>query len=80
MDRGAWQAMGYSPRGPQQLDTTEGLTLSLSLDSTALRNPRMFIIGCIYCVSQVALVVKNQPPNAGDIRDLGSLCNYCPIY
>ena len=70
----------YSPWNLKELDTTEGLTLSLSLDSTALRNPRMFITGCIYCVSQVALVVKNQPPNAGDIRDLGSLCSYCPIY
>ena len=25
-------------------------------------------VGC-----EVALVVKNQPPNAGDIRDLGSI-------
>jgi len=25
-------------------------------------------VGC-----EVALVVKNQPPNAGDIRDLGSV-------
>ena len=80
MDRGAWQAMSYSPRGPKQLDTTEGLTISLSLDSTALRGPRMFIIGSIYCASQVVLVVKNQPANAGDIRDLGSLCNYNSIY
>ena len=28
----------------------------------------------IFRVSQVALVVKNWPANAGDIRDLGSVC------
>ena len=27
----------------------------------------------IYIASQVALVVKNPPPNAGDIRDSGSI-------
>ena len=79
MDRGAWQAMSCSPGGSKQLDTTEGLTISLPLDSTALRDPRMFITGSIYCASQVVLAVKNQPANAGDIRDLGSLCNYNSI-
>ena len=28
---------------------------------------------CIYRASQVVLVVKNQPANAGDIRDVGSI-------
>ena len=28
---------------------------------------------CIHGASQVALVVKNSPANAGDIRDLGSI-------
>ena len=27
-----------------------------------------------FCASQVALVVKNPPANAGDIRDVGSIC------
>ena len=26
-----------------------------------------------YCVSQVVLMVKNPPANAGDLRDLGSI-------
>ena len=28
---------------------------------------------CLYRASQVALVVKNSPANAGDIRDMGSI-------
>ena len=30
-------------------------------------------MGCVYGASQVALVVKNPPANAGDIRDVGSI-------
>ena len=34
----------------------------------------MFMYICVYiCVSQVALVVKNPPANAGDIREAGSI-------
>ena len=30
-------------------------------------------MGCVYGASQVALVVKNPPANAGDIRNSGSI-------
>ena len=47
--------MGYSPWGPEELDTTEQLTLS----------PYIYIyishVGCT--------VIKNLPADAGDIRD-----------
>ena len=43
--------MGYSPWGRKELDTTERLHLF------SLQKPR---------ASQVALVVKNPPANAGD--------------
>ena len=32
-----------------------------------------FGIGILYRASQVALVVKNPPANAGDVRDVGSI-------
>ena len=48
----------YNPWGRKGSDTTEGLSLSLSSALGA---------------SQVALVVKNPPANAGDIRDSGSI-------
>ena len=48
----------YNPWGRKGSDTTEGLSLSLSSTLGA---------------SQVALVVKNPPANAGDIRDSGSI-------
>ena len=48
--------MGYSSLGHKESDRTEELTLSLSHESRS---------------SQVALVVKNPPANAGDIRDTG---------
>ena len=36
--------------------------------------PDIFMLDmCIYGASQVALVVKNPPANAGDIRDVGSV-------
>ena len=47
--------MGYSPWGRKELDTTERLHLF------SLQKPR---------ASQVALVVKNPPANAGDTRDM----------
>jgi len=47
---------GYSPWVREELVMTEGLTLSLSSFSKA---------------SQVALVVKNSPTNAGDISQAG---------
>ena len=31
---------------------------------------------CLYRASQVALVVKNSPANAGDIRDMGSILGW----
>ena len=49
---------GYSPWDPKELGSTEQPALSLLLYSWA---------------SQVALVVKNPPANAGDVRDLGSI-------
>ena len=47
--------MGYSPWGRKELDTTEQFHLF------SLQKP---------WASQVALVVKNLPTNAGDIRDM----------
>ena len=36
--------------------------------------PDLFMLDmCLYGASQVALVVKNPPANAGDIRDMGSV-------
>ena len=32
-----------------------------------------YICICIYRASQVVLLVKNPPANAGDIRDMGSI-------
>ena len=32
----------------------------------------LYSVACIYWASQVALVVKNPPASAGDIRDVGS--------
>ena len=34
---------------------------------------KLIVYACIIGVSSVALVVKNPPANAGDIRDLGSI-------
>ena len=52
---------GYSPWGGKESDTTEQLSMSLS--------ERLVAQGA----SQVALVVKNPPVNAGDRRDAGSI-------
>ena len=49
--------MGYSPRDHKELETTERLTLSQES----------------FRASQVALVLKNLPANAGNIRDMGSI-------
>ena len=51
--------MGCSPWGGKEWDTTEQLSVSLSV--------RLVAQGA----SRVALVVKNPPANAGDIRDTG---------
>ena len=56
--------MGYSLWGRKQSDTTERLTLSFSLRHWLCYPQR---------ASQMALVVKNPPANAGDIRDAGSI-------
>ena len=50
--------VGYSPWGHKELDTTEQLTLLLQLRMGA---------------SQVVLVVKKLPADAGNIRDVGSI-------
>ena len=42
----------------------------MSLNSPVLRSSR--ICRNVYGASQVALVVKNPPANAGDVRDMGS--------
>ena len=54
--------MGYSLWGHKQSDTTERLTFSFSLRHWLCYPQR---------ASQMALVVKNPPANAGDIRDAG---------
>ena len=46
--------MGYRPWGRKELDTTEQLTLHYTVVERA---------------SQVALVVKNLPANAGDVKE-----------
>ena len=50
---------GYSPWSGKESDTTEQLSMSLSV--------RLVAQGA----SQVALVVKNPPVNAGERRDAG---------
>ena len=49
---------GYYTWGRKELGTTEKLHFHFHI---------------FYWASQVALVVKNSPANAGDIRDLGSI-------
>ena len=49
---------GYNPWGCKELDTTEQLTFTF--------------FHCSW-VSQVVLVVKNLPANAGDLRDADSI-------
>ena len=49
---------GYYPLGAKELGTTERLHFHFHI---------------FYWASQVALVVKNPPANAGDVRDLGSI-------
>ena len=51
----------YSPRGRKESDTTEQLSCK-NRDSDY-----------VLWASQVVLVVKNPPPNAGDGRDVGSI-------
>ena len=60
-------------------DTTRfSSSLSLQMQATVNRLahllPDLFMLDmCLYGASQVALVVKNPPANAGDIRDMGSV-------
>ena len=60
-------------------DTTRfSSSLSLQMQATVNRLahllPDLFMLDmCLYGASQVALVVKNPPANAGDIRDMGSI-------
>ena len=49
---------GYYPWDHKELGTTEWLHFQFHI---------------FYWASQVALVVKNSPANAGDVRDLGSI-------
>ena len=58
--------VGYSPCGRKESDTTEWLNNNKQVDSVRLE------LHCwIRWASQVVLVVKNPPANAGDIRDVG---------
>ena len=57
--------MAYSPWGHKESDTTEQLALQYTVVESA---------------SQVALVVKNLPANAGDIKEwVLSLCREDPL-
>ena len=56
--------MGYSPQSRKESDTTEWLNNNKQVDSVRLE------LHCwIRWASQVVLVVKNPPANAGDIND-----------
>ena len=57
---GQGSLVGYSPWGRKELDTTERLTHTHTHT-------------CIFRAVQVALVVKNWPISAGDIREAGSI-------
>ena len=62
----------YSPWGHKESDTTETLLLSLLLqlhrkDTVFMKQQRW------WRASQVALLVKNLPANAGGIIDMGSI-------
>ena len=62
MDRGAW----WGPWGRKESDTAEQLTrTNYSFYKCSLTTSTKD--------SQVALVVKNLPANAGNIRDVGSV-------
>ena len=63
----------------KQSDPTEGLSNSNSVDVIYLNSINSYLVNRINtaCVKiwapQVALVAKNPPANAGDIRDMGSI-------
>ena len=62
----------YSPWGRKELDTTEWLSTSSSCaNATSLGTTLWEPLPCR--ASQVVLVVKNSPANAGDLRDVGSI-------
>ena len=64
----------YSPWGHKESDTTETLSLLLSLLLQLHRKDTVFMKQQRWWrASQVALLVKNLPANAGGIIDVGSI-------
>ena len=65
---------GLSPWGRKESDTTERLSLHSLDPHTSLQRLQAGVCVCV-CVYilKLALVVKNLPASAGDIRDAGSI-------